>query len=526
MIVDSNIDTVTARLIAAERNTSSSTLEQLKNYKDPVVRRLVAQHHNASKQTLLALSVAYPDEVVENVAFKRLLKEEGDDLDVKVMVARSSTVSADTLATFAESNQKRLLIAVGRNANTPTRVLEKLGTFPSDLDMSREQSQEIKRLKHLSESDIRRQQCPEEYFDWIVSENKIKSLKQDYQEEIIAAVASNPSSPVSLLRKLSDTWPKKRYFRRAFGLSSNPNTPTNVLQLVGDRCLTPEVCCALLRNPSTPANVLRQIIGRQKYTSNDLTSADPTLSLIKEHPNTPGPAEELEALHRLRMSMGRNSSQQELEELADSSCVSDRILVAGSSNTPVRALEKLTDDVDLGVKLAVARNRTTPAEILKKLADDVDLKVRLAVARNRTTPAEILKKLTDDVDLKVRLAIAGEKGTPIEILEKLANEADPSVRIAIARRTSKTTAKILEKLASDADPTVRVAIAKRSALSADGWITPIEILKKLTEDADLNVRLVVAKNWTTPVEILEKLTEDADSNVRAAVVENLRKRGF
>ena len=500
MIVDSNIDTVTARLIAAERNTSSSTLEQLKNYKDPVVRRLVAQHHNASKQTLLALSVAYPDEVVENVAFKRLLKEEGDDLDVKVMVARSSTVSADTLATFAESNQKRLLIAVGRNANTPTRVLEKLGTFPSDLDMSREQSQEIKRLKHLSESDIRRQQCPEEYFDWIVSENKIKSLKQDYQEEIIAAVASNPSSPVSLLRKLSDTWPKKRYFRRAFGLSSNPNTPTNVLQLVGDRCLTPEVCCALLRNPSTPANVLRQIIGRQKYTSNDLTSADPTLSLIKEHPNTPGPAEELEALHRLRMSMGRNSSQQELEELADSSCVSDRILVAGSSNTPVRALEKLTDDVDLGVKLAVARNRTTPAEILKKL--------------------------TDDVDLKVRLAIAGEKGTPIEILEKLANEADPSVRIAIARRTSKTTAKILEKLASDADPTVRVAIAKRSALSADGWITPIEILKKLTEDADLNVRLVVAKNWTTPVEILEKLTEDADSNVRAAVVENLRKRGF
>lgn len=205
-MTDSSTESVIARQIAQEHTTSSDTLEQLKDHKDLEVRRLVALNPNASKQTLFTLSKDYPDEVVENAAFNLLLLEDCDDLCVQLIVARSSTASAEQLTAFASSRQKTLLVAVGRNPNTPAHVLEKLILEPQLIDVR----EEVFRLDFSA-----RQQCPDEFFDSYDDNYTIRSVRQKCQEEVLGAIASNPNFPIYLMgffmHHLEKTRPIARY---------------------------------------------------------------------------------------------------------------------------------------------------------------------------------------------------------------------------------------------------------------------------------------------------------------------------
>lgn len=190
MMTDLNADSVIARQLAKKYTTSSDTLERLKDHKDLEVRRLVALNPNASKQTLFTLSDDYPNEVVGNSSLNLLL-EDCDDLAMQVIVARSSTASAKQLTAFANSRQKTLLIAVGRNPNTPAHVLERLILEPQPIDVPKE---EVSRLDFSA-----RRQCPDEFFDSYDDSYTIRSLRHKYQEEVIVAIASNPNFPIRLM---------------------------------------------------------------------------------------------------------------------------------------------------------------------------------------------------------------------------------------------------------------------------------------------------------------------------------------
>ena len=257
-------------------------------------------------------------------------------------------------------------------------------------------------------------------------------LKNDVMSSSSRSAASDPSTPIDLLRKLASD--ENEYIRR--GAAENPSTPADLLrELADDKNIW--VRWGVAQNPSTPVDLLT------------LLASDAKIEVRKgvaKNPFTP-----VDLLDKLAHDL-----------LASDEDAGIRRGAAANPSTPVDSLRKLAHDREEHVRRAAAENRSTHVDSLRELADDKYVLVRRGAAENPSTPVDLLRKLAIDEEY-VRQGVALNPSTPVDLLDKLARDKDRDVRRGVAKNPS-TSVDLLRKLASDeyADARGGAAAAARS----------------------------------------------------------------
>ena len=258
-------------------------------------------------------------------------------------------------------------------------------------------------------------------------------LKNDVMSSSSRSAASDPSTPIDLLRKLASD--ENEYIRR--GAAENPSTPADLLrELADDKNMW--VRWGVAQNPSTPVDLLT------------LLASDAKIEVRKgvaKNPFTP-----VDLLDKLAHDL-----------LASDEDAGIRRGAAANPSTPVDSLRKLAHDREEHVRRAAAENRSTHVDSLRELADDKYVLVRRGAAENPSTHVDLLDKLARDKDRDVRQGVALNPSTPVDLLDKLARDKDRDVRKGVAKNPS-TSVDLLRKLASDeyADAREGAAAAARS----------------------------------------------------------------
>ena len=103
-------------------------------------------------------------------------------------------------------------------------------------------------------------------------------------------------------------------------------------------------------------------------------------------------------------------------------------------NTSDKELEALANHERDWIRIAVAKNPNIPKKALLKLAKDKNSEVRCSVASSWRADSDILTKLSKDESPSVLQAVAKNPNTPNDILNKLANDKD---KIEIIRKAAK-----------------------------------------------------------------------------------------
>lgn len=186
--------------------------------------------------------------------------------------------------------------------------------------------------------------------------------------------------------------------------------------------------------------------------------------------------------------------------------VNDRIEIARNSLAPVDILEQLASDKEARVREAVAENLIVPVNILEQLIGDNEACVRNAAAYHPNGSFEILKQF------QLEQERVNDVNASPELLDKLGTSQWILIREGVARNQS-TSQKTLFRLASDLDPRIRQAVANNK-------ITSGEILEQLAIDKNSEIRFDVAKNINTPEHILELLETNEERSIRKNILEN------
>lgn len=177
------------------------------------------------------------------------------------------------------------------------------------------------------------------------------------------------------------------------------------------------------------------------------------------------------------------------KELALSSTLEDRLLVAANKNTPVDVLRLLSKDKNAKVLVKIINNENTPEDIVQNLnSTELYLSIINTTIKNDAIFAEI----------------ALSSKTPAPILDMLAS-VNPTLKSMIATN-SNTSVETLRKLATDKNRYVKSNVAFNAK-------TPADVLDMLATIDDIEIRCFVADNKNTSLKTLEKLTKDKSSYV-------------
>ena len=224
-----------------------------------------------------------------------------------------------------------------------------------------------------------------------------------------------------------------------------------------------------------------------------------------------------------------------LAEIAFSSHIEIRDLVAVNPATPAETLEVLSEDGQASSSprrlcLRVLQNSKTPPRLLKEIArhelqrepymDDeptIRAYIQWAVLHPQAPSGLLTEAAAGPLtsareDTVARKFVAGHSRTSQRVLLLLAEDADHEVRAEVAANP-RCPGDLLAVLGQDRRREVRVA-------AADNPATPAEVLERLADDRVRKVRTFVAANRSTPTRVLDRLTLDDDSYVVAAAVSN------
>jgi len=108
---------------------------------------------------------------------------------------------------------------------------------------------------------------------------------------------------------------------------------------------------------------------------------------------------------------------------------------SGIAKNPINAeadVEGLAASDNLWDRIMVASDPCAPEAVLKRLAKDAESLVRNSIAANPNTPVAVLEELAGD-EPSVRHSIAGNPNTPVAVLKELVGDSDESVRTKAAR---------------------------------------------------------------------------------------------
>lgn len=341
---------------------------------------------------------------------------------------------------------------------------------------------------------------------------RLAELAEIPDEAVQRALAKNWHTPPEILNKLSSSCD----LDTCVAVASNPSSHASILKKLAGSKGDSLVIVRIAKNPNTPTALLDELaVGMDKRSAH----------------------------FRAVIANSLNAPAMLLEKLAEDKFVFTRAMVARNSNTPAATLEKLSRDAGFiwvsrrkfCIKQLVAANPNTPAKVLSMLAGDEDCWVRASVTENPNTPLSVREQLVEDGDIMGDMSeLAKHRNIPITLqkkaLEQLAGSKYPTDRIIAARKRN-TPVAMLIKLLEDKDISVRVAAADNPSMPsallvnpshaiAKDTETPIEVLEKLAVDDDSEIRRYIADNPSTPASVLEKLAKDEHDVVRWDVASN------
>lgn len=364
---------------------------------------------------------------------------------------------------------------------------------------------------------------------------------EEYDSEVLLAMANNPSLPKKYKLELENTpYVQVRiaaYLNRqdkAIALNkmasddnlairsvlmSSPNTPEDILRKLAGN-INPQTEIYLANNPNTPEDVIRKLAKNEKPQ---------IVSAVANNRNTP-----FDMLEKLAKDIGWDLDY----------------LLASNLNTPIETLRKLANRDIQEIQSRVAVNSKTPEDVLRKLAGSIYLETRTYVANNPNTPEDILRELAKNEKFVIELAVTGNFHTPVDVLEELAKRKrermqasekmeimmqiaeHPNVPIDLLEKwveewlnsnpewasfdvtpkyfisqSPNAPEDVLRELAKDGNPFAIKGLASNPK-------TPEDILKVLARTEGSDIQRAVAKNQNTPFETLKILAVNKDSEVR------------
>ena len=220
----------------------------------------------------------------------------------------------------------------------------------------------------------------------------------DINDKGVQQVARNPSSPASVLVRLSGD---QRAGARE-GVASNPAAgPETLERLAADP--DPAVRATVADNPASPSWLLLRL------------------------------AEDDHVFVRAGVAGNPNCSREVVQRLCDDPDVDTLDVWATRSDATVEELRALASpNAPFWARAAVAAHPGHGPRFLGALAGDSDGFVRAGVARSPICTPALLSRLAGDSSAGVRMAVASARGCSHLVLSRLAADDDSAVRSAVA----------------------------------------------------------------------------------------------
>ena len=453
-------------------------------------------------------------------------------VEVDRAIARRQDTSSDILERLSHHSDKIVRQAVASHHNILPEDLVRLGKqFPDaflsnpalDLILIENPGLLLNFDESLLVQIAKRKACPEVFLKWAMRQGS---------EQVLMAIAMNPSTPVELLQQLmaSEFKPVKeavRFHKKLLDGMEVSDIQAYFKQAVIERlsALSARDAYKMWRGKEISlVHFCYLSVGARLLIAND-GEFDSTV-------NAPNAAAWMLAeiatvndkYYRGAVAENSKTPSVTLMILSKDKDAYVRYNVASNPNTPIESLMTLAEDKDESVRARVARNPNTPSESLMTLAEDKGEWVREWVAGNPNTPNESLMTLAEDKDESVRATVAGNPNTPSELLMTLAEDcSDTNLDILWDISTNPNTPrglvqKLLPVLSADLE------INKGRDFRIESPNLPIELqqqlLSTLAKDRYKKSRLYAASNLNTPSCSLALLAEDKNAEIRNAVARN------
>lgn len=533
---DRNLDKI--RQQAQLETTDQNTLCLLANSKRSEIRLCVAANPNTPLDSLRMLGKEFPQIVIQNPVFKKLLKEQPESEFVRISLARISTTPTEKLEQWSGlKNQARsFYFALATNPNNSARGL-----------------------------DLIIDNCP--YYD------------------VYNPILCDPKTRASTLEKIVF---KKGFVSFRFLRPQHPNITPKLRKIIdffsGDYYTEPSILFELIErglgrqkafaHPNMSAEFLHRLSfideirvknqvathpKTQEFTLNKIIQQDPLIAGCHV-------AIRPDLSEEFALKLAQNNNQEVLQALLLNPQISSQVLksLLNRSQPPApnkearicgncRGIREPTmiDDRDLlagrpygnildnpifvrdDITFSSARTKEkfvdhpqVTSEILEKLSKNWYSSVRKRVAQSNKINRQIINRLARDPSCEVRESIAKNPLTPSTILNKLGKNPCRNVRRAAANSNEERKQKIqdaenlvtptatLGKLLQDPSCPVkaRAAIAIRK-------ISPTMILA-LAQDSSETVRSALAINPLISEQIAANLARDSSSQVIDALLKN------
>ena len=239
-------------------------------------------------------------------------------------------------------------------------------------------------------------------------QNSFDKSRNNSNYNILTAIATNPSTPNSLLKVLIG---KSNSYMKVL-ISMRPSCDYEILKSLYET-MDDEVHEALSYNTHLSKEIVYNLLGNDKYINNlaKFTMLDEDffkifakkvpVDLATNESLTFDMQERLLGLHRndVMTSLASNSEldNKVVNKLLDEESTDVNSALYGNPATPQKDLEDAYKNISNHVYLAY--NKNTPKHILTLLAKASDIKVLHGIAQNESTPVEVLYQLQLDARL-------------------------------------------------------------------------------------------------------------------------------
>ncbi len=412
------ISTELAQLIAKNPSTPPELLRKLANSKDATTRQNVAANPNTPSELLLNLGAEFPEQLLDNPIFSLLLLENPNLVNEMPIATLISILNLEKVPVFL------LEQAVNRGGSNDTLspVLDEVFGFDLDdvrvgmaLAMNAQTPREILE-KLLQNHGVQIAEAAQLHVNWA------REMDKGWHQVATEGIQTIALAP-------QDT----KYLEKLANMGLIPEFVIEQLARHGDR----NIRCWVATNPNTPVNLLKQLVQDDNHglvRARVATNPNTPVNLLEQLAQ-----DDNDGLVRERVALNPNTPVNLLKQLAQDNEGHIRARVALNPNTPVNLLEQLAQDNEGFVRRAVVQNPNTPVNLsleimLKFYAKDsfnyIPSLCRLIILLHPQTPAKALTENSCSLVWLERYAIAQNLNTPLDTLKVLAKDANRIVGAA------------------------------------------------------------------------------------------------